>query len=127
MRYSKIESGLFKRNREKLIAKLEKDSVALVHSNDQMVISGDQYLPFRQNADMFYLSGIEQEMSVLLISPGHQDPGKRVILFLRKPELKLETWEGKKLNKKAAADISAIETIYWLDEFDSISGPLNFL
>jgi len=123
MRYSKIERGLFKRNREKLISKLYKDSVALVHSNDQMVRSGDQYFPFRQNSDMFYLSGIEQEMSVLLISPGHPDPGKRVILFLRKPEPKLETWEGVKLDKKSAADISAIETICWLDEFDSVSRP----
>ncbi len=124
MRYSKIEPGLFKRNREKLIGKLEKSSVAIIHSNDQMVRSGDLYYPYRQNSDLFYLCGIEQEMTVLLICPGHQDPAKRALLFLRKPEPKLETWEGRKLDKKSAVEISGITAIHWLDDFESVSRPL---
>ncbi len=126
MRYPKIEPGLFVRNREKLVAKLEKNSVAILYANDQMVRSGDQYFTYRQNSDFFYLSGIEQEMSVLLICPGHPDPARRVLLFLRKPESRLETWEGKKLDKKFAAEISGIAAIHWLDEFESVSRPLIF-
>ena len=124
MRYSKIKTELFKRNRVKLIGMLEKDSIAVIHSNDQMVRSGDQYFPFRQNSDLFYLSGIEQEMTILLINPGHHEADKRTMLFLRKPEPKLETWEGKKLDKKFAAEISGISAIFWLEEFESVSRPL---
>lgn len=124
MRYPKIEPGLFERNRKKLLDALEGDSVAIVHSNDQMLRSGDQYFPYRQNSDLFYLSGIEQEMSILVFCPGHPDAGKKEILFLRKPEPKLETWEGRKLDKKTAEEISGIGTIHWLDDYESVTRPL---
>ena len=104
--------------------RLEKGSVAVIHANDQMVRNGDQYYPYRQNSDFYYLSGIEQEMSVLMICPDHPDTKKQVMLFIRKPEPRLETWEGKKLDKAQANEISGIEGIYWLEDFESLSRPL---
>ncbi len=124
MRYSKIPPELFIRNRAKLTGLLEKDSVAVIHSNDQMVRSGDQIHPYRQNSDMFYLSGIEQEMSVLLICPDEAGKDKRCMLFLRKPDPKLETWEGKKLVMQEAGTISGIGAVHWLEDFEAVSRPL---
>jgi len=124
MRYSTINPGLFKRNRRKLAGRLEKGSVAVIHANDQMVRNGDQYYPYRQNSDFFYLSGIEQEMSVLMICPEQPDRKKQVMLFIRKPEPGLETWEGEKLDKAQAEKISGIEAIHWLEDFMSLSRPL---
>ncbi len=123
MRYSPIPSALFLRNRKKLLRKLEKDAVAIVHSNDRMVRSGDQYYPYRQNSDLFYLSGIEQEMSLLLICPGG-DKDKKSLLFLRRPEPGLETWEGRKLDMEGAGKLSGIKAIHWLEEFEAVSRPL---
>jgi Xaa-Pro aminopeptidase len=118
MRYSKIPKELFIRNRQKLIRRLEEYSVAIVHSNDQMLRSGDQYFPFRQNSDLFYLTGIEQEMTILLISPDSAD--RQEILFIRKPDPKMEAWEGKKLSLDEASEISGIKNVLWLEKFDSI-------
>ncbi len=124
MRYSKINSELFIRNRDRMIGQLEKKSIAIIHSNDQMVRSGDQYYPYRQNSDMFYLCGIEQEMSVLLICGDQENADKRVILFIRKPDPALETWEGKKLDKETAGKISGIKTVNWLENFEAVAREL---
>ncbi len=124
MRYSQIPKGLFIRNRKKLAGRLERNSVAIVHSNDQMLRNGDQFFPYRQNSDFFYLSGIEQEMSVLLLCPDHPDIDRQAILFIRQPDAKMETWEGKKLEKKMAKEISGIMNIQWLENFESISREL---
>ncbi len=121
MRYSKIDPALFERNRRKLMERLETGSVAVFHANDQMVRSGDQFYPYRQNSDFFYLSGIEQEMSVLMICPDEKDAKERAMLFLRRPDPKLETWEGKKLDKAGAEAISGIGSIHWLDDYERIS------
>ena len=121
MRYPEIGSDFFVRNRQKLIGLLEGDSIAIIHSNDQMVRSGDQYFPYRQSPDLFYLCGIEQEMTVLMISPAEPES---VRLFIRKADPKLETWEGKKLDKKMAEDISGIRNIQWLENFESSSREL---
>ena len=124
MRYLKISPELFVRNRKKLIGKLEKKSLAFIHSNDQMYRNGDQFYPYRQNSDMFYLSGIEQEMSVLLICPDQDDENRRVMLFIRKPDPKLETWEGKKLDKESAGEISGIKTVHWMENYKAVSREL---
>ena len=97
MRYSQIPRELFIRNRQKLKGRLEKDSIAIVHSNDQMLRNGDQFFPYRQNSDLFYLTGIEQEMTILLLCPDHPDKDRQEILFIRQPDPKLEAWEGKKI------------------------------
>ena len=115
MRYTAIDPDLFKRNRLKLIGRLGKNSLAIIHSNDQMVRSRDQFFPFRQSSDLFYLTGIEQEMTVLLISPGGKEP---YMLFIRQADPKLETWEGKKLDKESASEISGIPAVYWLEDLE---------
>ncbi len=121
MRYSQIPRDLFIRNRQKLASKLEKKSLALVHSNDQMLRNGDQFFPYRQNSDLFYLTGIEQEMTILLLCPDHPIKDRQALLFIRKPDPKLESWEGKKLDKVRAQEISGIANIHWLEKFESIA------
>jgi Xaa-Pro aminopeptidase len=120
MRYSQIPRDLFIRNRKKLSGKLANNSIAIVHSNDQMLRNGDQFYPYRQNSDLFYLTGIEQEMTILLLCPDHSSKNRQELLFIRKPDPKLENWEGKKLDIKGAEEISGIENIFWLDRFESI-------
>ncbi len=124
MRYSTITHEFFKRNREKLNEQLDEDSVAIVHSNDRMVRSGDQYYPYRQNSDLFYLTGIEQEMTILLLCPGQKAEDEKTLLFLRKPDPGIETWEGKKLEKDVAEGISGIRKVYWLEDFITVARPL---
>jgi Xaa-Pro aminopeptidase len=124
MRYLKIETSLFKKNRTKLIRKLEKNSIAIINSNDQMPRSGDQYFPFRQNSNLFYLTGIIQEKTSLILCPDHNNSDLREILFIRKSNSKLEIWEGKKLTIEEAGKISGIFTVKWLDEFNSVLSDL---
>ncbi len=121
MRYQTIPSDLFVRNREKLSRLLEDNSVVIVHSSDQMVRSGDQYYPYRQSPDFFYLTGIEQEMSVLLLCPDHKEKDKITRLFIRKPVPEMETWEGKKLSLEEAGKISGISSVYWLEDFEAMA------
>jgi Xaa-Pro aminopeptidase len=121
MRYKAIQSSLFTRNRAKLFGLLDEDSLVILHSNDQMVRCGDQYYPYRQNSDFFYLTGIEQEMSILLLCPDHKERSRTAQLFIRKPDPKLEIWEGPKLTLEEAGKISGIESVHWLENFESIT------
>jgi Xaa-Pro aminopeptidase len=124
MRYKALPASLFKRNREKLFRLLDPNSVVIVHSNDQMVRNGDQYYPFRQSSDLFYLSGIEQEMTILLLCPDHPEKDRQEMLFLREPDPKLEAWEGKKLDRGRAKEISGISNVHWLEKFESLAREL---
>jgi len=87
--------------------------------------SGDQYFPFRQNSDFFYLTGIEQEESLLLIMPDHPDQESRHYLFIIRPTPQTELWEGHKLNREEASSISGIKVVYWLDEFDRVVSEMT--
>ena len=111
MRYLKISPRFFIKNREKLLSKLDKSSIAIIHSNYEMPRSGDQYFPYRQNSDLFYLTGINQEKTTLILCPGHNDKELSEILFIRKSNKKLETWEGKKLTQGEAGEISGIKNV----------------
>ena len=95
-----------------------------MHSNDQMLRNGDQFFPFRQNSDLFYLTGIEQEMTILMLCPDHCDKNKQEILFIRKPDQKLEAWEGEKLDKETAEGVSGISNIQWLEKYEALSREL---
>jgi len=119
MRYRSIPSTLFKKNRDKLRKRLKNNSVAIINSADEMPRNGDQTFPYRQNSDFFYLTGIEQEKSVLIITKDNKKEFKEV-LFLLKPEKTLEIWEGHKLTKKEAKQISDIDNIKYINEFESI-------
>ncbi len=120
MRHSTIKTSLFIKNREKLYKLLNKNSVAIINSADEMPRNGDQTFPYRQNSDFFYLTGIEQEKSVLLICKDCKNKEFKEILFIIKPEKTLEIWEGHKLTKEETKNISGIKTIKYLDEFSGI-------
>lgn len=119
MRYPPIDSNLFINNRKRLVKELKPNALALFNSNDLMPTSADGTMPYKQNADIFYLSGIQQEESILLLCPGFPDEGKREILFLREPNDHLEKWYGHKLTKSEATSLSGVRTIMWLSDFEA--------
>jgi Xaa-Pro aminopeptidase len=119
-----ISPSLFARNRQRLILSLKNNSLVIVHSNDEMNRTADQYYPFRQNSDLFYLTGINQEKTTLLLSPGYDDESMREILVIRRSNPKLETWEGHKLAREEAGLISGIKNVKFEDELDSLIAPL---
>jgi Xaa-Pro aminopeptidase len=120
MRYETIGKELFIINRKRLIKELREGSIAVLNSNDNMPTNADGYMAFRQNNDLFYLTGINQEESMLVICPGFPDAKYREVLFLREPNEHLEKWEGHKLTKKEAQEISGIETVLWTSEFNKL-------
>ena len=118
MRYEPIDNTLFKKNRANLAKLLKPKSVAVFHSSDQYPRNGDQYFKYRQQSDMFYLTGIEQEKTILMIAPGFHNEKFREALFILKPEPKLEKWEGHKLTVKEAREISGIENVFFEEDFE---------
>lgn len=120
MRYDPINPALFKSNRENYASSLLPGSLAIFNSNDQFPRSNDQPFPFRQNSDLFYLTGITQEKTILLIYPDCPNPNLREILFILKGDELLETWEGHKLTRIEATGISGIKKVMFLDDFDVI-------
>ncbi len=120
MRYEPIDKQLFINNRKRLAAELKPGALALFNSNDTMPTNADGTMPFKQNSDLFYLTGIEQEESILVICPAFREEKKREILFLRQPNEHLEKWYGHKLTKEEARAISGVETIMWLQDFENM-------
>jgi len=117
MRYAPIDNRLFTGNRSNLNRSLLPNSLAVLNSNDILPTNADGLLRLRQNSDLFYLAGIEQEETMLLVYPDAHEEDKREILFLRQPTAHAETWEGHKLTKEEARQISGIERVEWLSEF----------
>lgn len=120
MKYHKIEKELFIKNRKNFAAKMLPSSLAVFNSNDIYPIGADSTLPFQQNRDLFYLSGVDQEESVLVIFPDCPNPKHREILFLKETNEHIAVWEGEKLTKEAAFETSGIKTVYWLQDLDKI-------
>jgi Xaa-Pro aminopeptidase len=119
MKYSPIPSKLFVQNRSRLAALLEPQSLAVVNANDVLPVNADALFQLKQNSDLFYLTGIEQEESILLLYPDAQDPRDREILFVRESNALLETWEGHKLTRNEATEISGVTRIEWISAFSS--------
>jgi len=117
-RYEKIPSHFFLENRLRLAKKIKPGSVVIVLSNLQMPRNGDQYFPYRQNSDFFYLTGIEQEKSILLMAPDAPQNELHEVLFILESNATLETWEGHKLTDNEASEISGIKTIKTLENFN---------
>lgn len=113
-----VSPVLFKRNRQKLVKHLPPDSVAIVHSNDQMPRNGSQFFPYRQSSDFFYLTGINQEKSILVMAPHHPEPALREILFILPQSKTTWLWEGKKLTETEASAISGIDRIYTTELYE---------
>jgi Xaa-Pro aminopeptidase len=120
VKYSAIDPALFKGNRERLRKLLRPDSVAVVNANDVLPTNADGTLRLVPNADLFYLTGIEQEQSVLVLCPEAREEKHREMLFLRKSDESTEVWEGHKLTKEEARRISGIQHVYWVEEFEKI-------
>lgn len=120
MKYRKIPSDLFISNRQKLVEKLPPNSFAILHSAEIPWRSADGSMHFIQNSDLFYLTGADQEETVLILAPSHPDPAMREILFVRESSELIAIWEGHKLTKEEATDVSGIQTILYTHELDSI-------
>jgi len=120
MKYHSIDSRLFIKNRNKFMAQMKSKSVAVFNSNDIYPISADSTLPFEQHRDIFYLSGIDQEESILLLFPDAPDESQKQMLFLKETNEHIAVWEGEKLTKKAAFEISGIKTVHWLHDFEKV-------
>lgn len=120
MKYPQINQDLFVLNRINFVKQLKNNSLAIFQSNDEFPRSGDQNFIFKQNPDLFYLSGIDQEQTILLLYPDCPNPLYREVLFLRQTNDYIKVWEGYKYTKEQALATSGIKTIFWLEDFDNI-------
>jgi len=119
MRYLPLPSELYATNRQRLYALLPSRSVVILHSNDVLPTNADGFLGFVQNSDLFYLSGIDQEETILVLFPDAADPKQREMLFIRETNETIAVWEGEKLSKEKASSYSGIARIHWLQEFET--------
>ncbi|MFZ9661146.1 MAG: aminopeptidase P N-terminal domain-containing protein, partial [Chitinophagaceae bacterium] len=123
MKYLPLDANIFTENRRRFIKKMEKGSIAIFNSNDELPINGDALYKFKQNADLYWLTGIDQEDTMLILFPGNPDKKFREVLVLLRPNELKEKWDGKRLRAHEASDISGIETIIWLDTLDTFLQP----
>ena len=120
MKYSPINAALFIQNRAAFVNQMEKGALAVFNSNDIFPISADSSMPFQQHRDIFYLSGVDQEESILVLSPNASNPAHKEILFLKETSELIAIWEGEKLTKETALQVSGVKTVYWLQQFPVI-------
>jgi len=120
MKYLPLQSSIFSENRQNFISRMLPGSVAIFHSNDEQPRSGDQFYPFRQNPDFFYLTGIDQEKSILILFPQSPNPALREVLFILETNEHIAIWEGPKFTKNEATRASGISRVEWLPMFDPI-------
>ena len=124
IRYNPIDRNLFIDNRKRLAAQMKKNAVAIIHSNDVYPKNGDGTHNFYQNSDLFWLSGIDQEKSIVVIAPDAYKEAHREILFILETNDEIAVWEGYKYTKEDARKISGIDTVYWTHEFDRVMQEL---
>ena len=120
MKYDLIDRNLFIKNRKNFMAQMQPSSLAVFNSNDIYPVSADSTLPFAQHRDIFYLSGVDQEESILVLFPDCPKEKHREILFLKETNEHIAIWEGEKLTKEAALKTSGIKTVYWLQDMEKI-------
>lgn len=118
MKYDPINPKLFINNRKNFMAQMQPSSLAVFNSNDVFTTGADSTLPFKQHRDIFYLSGADQEETVLVLFPDCPDPDHREVLFVTETNDHIAVWEGEKLTKEKATEITGIKTIYWLKDLD---------
>lgn len=124
MKYQRIDKVLFESNREKFIAHMAPASMAVFNSNDIITTSADSTRSFKQHTDILWLSGVDQEESILILFPDCHDENHREILFLKETNEHIAIWEGEKLTKDAAFETSGVKTVYWLNQFETIFNQL---
>lgn len=120
MKYERINKDLYIRNRANFASAMKTGTLAVFNSNDIYPISADGSMPFQQHRDILFLSGVDQEESILVIFPTASNERHREVLFLRETSETIAIWEGEKLTKDAAFEVSGIKTVYWLNQFPTI-------
>lgn len=120
MKYLPLNPQIFIDNRKRFTAQMEKNSITIFNSNDELPMNGDALLPFVQNSDLFWLSGIEQEDTMVILYPDNPDPKYREILVLVRPNALKEKWNGHQLRKNEGEAISGIKRIVWLDDLEGL-------
>ena len=120
MKYDRIDSNLYIANRKKFTERMTANTLAVFNSNDIFPISADSTMPFQQHRDILYLSGVDQEESILVLFPNASNPAHREVLFLKETSDLIAVWEGEKLTKETAFLTSGIKTVYWLQQFPTI-------
>ena len=120
MKYLKLDTTIFINNRLRFIKQMKPNSIAIFVSNDEWPSNGDAIHRFKQNSDLFWLTGIEQEDTMLILYPDCSEKKYREVLVLVRPNETKEKWDGKRLRKNEATAISGIETIVWLDSIDAL-------
>ncbi len=123
MKYLPLNPDLFIENRKRFTDKMDKNSIAIFNSNDELPSNGDALYKFKQNSDLFWLTGIEQEDSMLVLFPGNPDAKYREVLVLVRPNELKEKWDGHRLRVHEAQAVSGIQMIVWLDVLDGLLQP----
>ena len=120
MKYTALDPQIFIQNRKRFVSKMQKNSIAIFVSNDEFPSNGDALHDFKQNTELYWLSGIEQEGSMVILFPDNPDPKFREVLVLVRPQELKEIWDGKRLRANEATTISGIKTIVWVDVLDGM-------
>lgn len=118
MRYQKINQLLFVNNRKNLRKELKPNSIVVVNANDVMPTNADGTMRFRQNSDLFYLTGVDQEESILVLCPDYPEEKLREVLFLRETNEEIALWEGHKLTREEAREATGVKTVMWTSDFN---------
>jgi len=119
MKYTPLTSDFYKRNRQNVIGEMEQNAVAILTSHDEYPRSGDTTFPFKQNAELLYLCGIDQEETTLVLAPWHHDATKREVLFIKNPSPEMIAWYGHRLSKEQATEVSGIENVIFTDSLEA--------
>lgn len=120
MKYLPLDPNIFLQNRKRFVKAMDPMSIAIFNSNDELPTNGDALYPFKQNSDLYWLTGIQQEDTMLILAPFHPDPTLREVLVLVRPNELKEKWDGHRLRKEEATAISGIKSILWLDSLDAV-------
>ncbi|MCS3800052.1 aminopeptidase P N-terminal domain-containing protein [Niastella sp. OAS944] len=120
MKYLPLDPAIFIQNRKNFVARMDKNAIAIFNSNDELPNNGDALHKFKQNSDLYWLSGIDQEDTMVILFPGNPDPKFREVLVLVRPNEMKEKWDGKRLRAEEAKKISGISTILWLDSLEGV-------
>ncbi|MFK7758213.1 MAG: aminopeptidase P family protein [Flavobacteriales bacterium] len=124
MKYTQLPKELYIKNRAKLVKHLDAKAIAVFNSNDVLPTNADGHLPLVQNTDLFYMSGVDQEETILVVCPHVSRASWREILFVKETNEEIAIWEGAKLNKEQATEVSGVKTVMWLSQFESVFNAL---
>lgn len=119
MKYTRLPSAVFTKHRQRFMAKLKPNSIAVFNANDIYPISADSTLPFEQHRDLFYLTGVDQEETILILYPDAKDPKQREMVFVRETNAHIAVWEGHKLTKSEATAVTGIDNVQWTSDFEA--------